>query len=233
LNFFKAYNTIKHKPLEGLINLTLLFVSFVVFAVRFPLQFLLIFAFVVTLKFLLLRLRSPGLILLLCSRSKLQEKHIRKNKYSWRNTVQLDIREKGAVTLSSTEAEYYSLSECAQESIFTQNLFKELTMIKQTAIIYEDNLGGIFLTKNQQVSQRTKQIDIRQHFLRELVAKKLLEVKFIKSENNTANTSDITSKNTPGALHEKHTTNIKQGHLNCWKEDVLTDKAKIHIEKDN
>jgi hypothetical protein len=103
-------------------------------------------------------------------------------------------------------------------------------MFKQTAIIYEDNLGAIFLTKNQQVSQRTKHIDTRQHFLRELVAKKLLEVKFIKSENNT---SDITTKNIPGALHEKHTTNIKQGHLNFWKEDVQTDKAKIYIEKDN
>jgi protein associated with RNAse G/E len=79
-------------------------------------------------------------------------------------------KKQGAVTLSSTEAEYYSLSECAHESIFTQNWFKELTMIKQNAIIYEDNLGAIFLTKNQQVSQRTKDIDIRQHFLRELVA---------------------------------------------------------------
>jgi hypothetical protein len=70
---------------------------------------------------------------------------------------------------------------------------KELHIIKQTAIINEDNLGAIFLTKNEQVSQRTKHIDIRQHFLSKLVAKKLLEVKFIKSENNT---SDITSKNT-------------------------------------
>jgi hypothetical protein len=55
-------------------------------------------------------------------------------------------KKQGAVTLSSTEAEYYSLIECAQESIFTQNLLKELTMINQTAIIYEDNLGAIFLT---------------------------------------------------------------------------------------
>jgi hypothetical protein len=39
-------------------------------------------------------------------------------------------------------------------------------MIKQTAIINKDNLGAIFLTKNKQVSQRTKLIDLRQHFLR-------------------------------------------------------------------
>jgi hypothetical protein len=32
----------------------------------------------------------------------------------------------------------------------------ELTMIKQTANIYEDILGAIFLASNQQVSQRNK-----------------------------------------------------------------------------
>ena len=101
-------------------------------------------------------------------------------------------KKQGAVTLSSTEAEYYALSECTRSG-FTQNLLMELTKIKQTAIIYEDNLGAIFLTKNHQVSQRTKHIDIRQHFLRVLVEDKLLEVRFVKSENNS---SDIATKNT-------------------------------------
>jgi hypothetical protein len=78
-------------------------------------------------------------------------------------------KKQGSVTFSSTEAEYYALSECAQEAIFTQNLLMELTKMRQTAIIYEDNLGDIFLTKNQQLSQRTKHRDIRQHFLRNLV----------------------------------------------------------------
>jgi hypothetical protein len=39
---------------------------------------------------------------------------------------------------------------------------------KTPAIIYEDNLGCIFLIKNQQIGQRTKHIDIRKHFIREL-----------------------------------------------------------------
>jgi hypothetical protein len=90
--------------------------------------------------------------------------------------------------------EYYALSECAQEAVFTQNLLIELTKAKQTAIIYEDNLGAILFTKNQQVSQRTKYIEIRQHFLRNLVEDKLLEVRFVRSENNS---SGMTTKNTP------------------------------------
>jgi hypothetical protein len=48
-----------------------------------------------------------------------------------------------------------------QEAVFTQNLVEELIGQKKPAIIYEDNLGTIFLVKNQQVSSRTKHIDIR------------------------------------------------------------------------
>jgi hypothetical protein len=75
------------------------------------------------------------------------------------------------VSLSSSEAEYQALSECVQESVFTQNLVKELTGGKKPTIIYEDNLGTIFLVKNQHVSSRTKHIDIRHHFMRDLQEK--------------------------------------------------------------
>jgi hypothetical protein len=66
--------------------------------------------------------------------------------------------------LSSTEAEYQAMSECAQESMFTCSLLMELTKRTTIAIIYEDNLGAIFLAKNQQVSARTKHIDIRHNY---------------------------------------------------------------------
>jgi hypothetical protein len=57
----------------------------------------------------------------------------------------------------------------------------ELTGERKPAIIYEDNLGEIFLVKNQQVSARTKHIDIRHHFMREVQAKKDLDVRFKRS----------------------------------------------------
>jgi hypothetical protein len=74
------------------------------------------------------------------------------------------------------------LSECVQEALFTQNLVVELTGIRNPAIIYEDNLGAIFLVKNQQVSSRTKHINIRHHFMRDWQAKKDLDVRFKRSE---------------------------------------------------
>jgi hypothetical protein len=126
------------------------------------------------------------------------------------------------VSLSSSEAEYQALSECVQESVFIQNLVQELTGVKKPTIIYEDNLGTIFLVKNQQVSFRTKHIDIRHHFIRNLQEKKDLDVRFKRSENNSA---DIMTKNTTRDVHDKHSKSIRKGTSQLWKEDVKQDSS--------
>jgi hypothetical protein len=90
----------------------------------------------------------------------------------------LEIQETTNSVIKQFRREYQALSECVQESVFTQNLVQELTRAKKPAIIYEVNLGTIFLVKNQQVSFRTKCIDIRHHFMRDLQEKKDLDVRF-------------------------------------------------------
>jgi hypothetical protein len=129
-------------------------------------------------------------------------------------------KKQSTVALSSTESEYQSLSECTQEAMFTQNLLNEITGTRLMAIIYEDNLGAIYLTRNQQVSARTKHIDIKHHYMRDLLGDKRLDIRFMRSEDNS---SDIFTKNTSRDLHETHTTKIRDGTLDCWKEDVKTD----------
>jgi hypothetical protein len=104
--------------------------------------------------------------------------------------------------------------------VFTQNLVEELAGQRKPAIIYEDNLGTIFLVKNQQVSSRTNHIDIRHHFMRDLQDKKELDVRFKRSENNSA---DIMTKNTPMEIHDKHTQQVRDGALPFWTEDVKQD----------
>ena len=115
-----------------------------------------------------------------------------------------------------------------QEAVFTRNLVKELTGIQETAIIYEDNLGALFLVKNQQVSARTKHIDIRHHFMRDLQDNKTIDVRFKRSEDNSA---DIMTKNTTRDIHEKHSNKIQNGILDFWKEDVKQDKSVYEFGK--
>jgi hypothetical protein len=64
-------------------------------------------------------------------------------------TTNWTSKKQNTVSLSSSEAEYQALSECVQEYVFTQNLVEESTGKRKPAMIYEDNLGTIFLVKNQ------------------------------------------------------------------------------------
>ena len=71
-------------------------------------------------------------------------------------------------------------------------LLQEVGIGQLPGIIYEDNEGAIFLAKNQQVSMRTKHIDVRYHFIRDLVQEKMLNIVYVRSEENYA---DIMTKN--------------------------------------
>jgi hypothetical protein len=76
------------------------------------------------------------------------------------------------VSLSSYEAEYQALSEGVQEAMMTQSLVQELIEKKTTSIIYNGNLGAFYLVKNMQVPARTKNIEIRHHFMRSTTSKR-------------------------------------------------------------
>ena len=114
-----------------------------------------------------------------------------------------------AVTLSSAEAEYVSLTDACKEVKFEQMLIDELTgEYKYPAIIYEDNQAAIFLTKNKQVSARTKHIDTREHYVRELVNENRIDVEYVKTSENLA---DIMTKNTPNQIFKPFSTEILNG----------------------
>jgi Reverse transcriptase (RNA-dependent DNA polymerase)/Zinc knuckle len=135
--------------------------------------------------------------------------------------VNWESKTQHVVTLSSTEAEYISLAKGACENKFVTMLMDEVMRYpsehRLCGKIYEDNLGAIYLVKNQHVGARTKHIDVRAHFIRELENNGYVEVKFIRSEENSA---DILNKNCPEKLHTKHATMLRTGNLNCWREDV-------------
>ena len=83
---------------------------------------------------------------------------------SWKSNKQT------CVPLSATDPEYISLSAAAQEAVWLQQLTEDLLNRSiQETIIFEDNQSAICLAKNKQTHSRTKHIDIKYHFIRELV----------------------------------------------------------------
>jgi hypothetical protein len=108
------------------------------------------------------------------------------------------------VTLSSSEAEYVSLSEAAKEVKFVSQLIESMGIEVQKPIeVRVDNLGAIFMANNISTSPRTKHVDIRYRFINELIEDGLIKVRFVKTEENE---SDGFTKNLNGDLYDKHKT---------------------------
>ena len=85
-----------------------------------------------------------------------------------------------------------------------------------TAIIYEDNMGCIFLVKNQSIGQRTKHIDIRHHFVRDLYEEGRVEPRFVRTEVQYA---DGFTKSLPEAVFRRHMDVIRFENLECSREN--------------
>ena len=88
---------------------------------------------------------------------------------------------------SSTEAEYKALANATAEMIWVQKLLKELQVQHPAmARLWCDNLGAKYLSANPIFHVRTKHIEIDFHFVRERVAQKLLDIRFISSGDQVA-----------------------------------------------
>lgn len=97
------------------------------------------------------------------------------------------------VALSTMEAEFISIAQCSREAIWIQMLLRELfpNNGEQKILIKSDNQAAISFVKSSIVSSRSKHIDIRNHFVRDLLAEGRLEVQYIPTEENEA---DILTK---------------------------------------
>jgi hypothetical protein len=114
------------------------------------------------------------------------------------------------VALSSREAEYIASTVCSQEIIFAQQLMEEIDTIDDIATLYGDNNGAIFISRHSHVGPRTKHIDVRYHYIRELIADGKLSYLKIKGEQNPA---DIMTKNVTEKILEIHKKNMNNGTL--------------------
>ena len=106
------------------------------------------------------------------------------------------------VTLSSAEAEYYSLSEAAKDIKFVYMLMTFIGVkIELPIIVRVDNVGAIFMSENISTSNRTKHVDTRVRFVNQFVEEGFLKIVFVKSEDNK---SDPFTKNVNGDTYERH-----------------------------
>jgi histone deacetylase 1/2 len=103
------------------------------------------------------------------------------------NLVSWCARKQATVSRSSTEAEYKSLANATAEVMWIQKLLDELGMPHpKAARLWCDNIGATYLSANPVFHARTKHIEIDFHFVREQVAAKRLDIRFISTNDQIA-----------------------------------------------
>ena len=111
-------------------------------------------------------------------------------------------KQQRTVALSSSEAEFVAISEAVKEVLFVLQVLNSVGVKVQTPVIVRvDNMGAIFMTDNATSSTRTRHIDIRWHFTRNLVKDQVIEIIFCKSAENKA---DGYTKNVSSDIYEAH-----------------------------
>jgi hypothetical protein len=97
---------------------------------------------------------------------------------SWKARLQ------DTVALSTTEAEYMAIVEVTRKALWLKGIYSELCGIKSCIIIHCDSQSAIYLTNDQMITEKSKHIDIRYHFVRDIIEKDLVKVCKISTHNN-------------------------------------------------
>jgi len=126
--------------------------------------------------------------------------------------VSWSSKKQQTVALSTTEAEYMSLTQATKEGIWIQRFLEEIgfgSAAPHPTTIYDDNQGCIALSRNSVYHARTKHIDVRHHFVREKVEAKEVDVRFCGTDEMIA---DVMTKALANVKHEYFTSLLGLNH---------------------
>ena len=119
---------------------------------------------------------------------------LRNNLLSWSSKREVTL------TRSSAQAEYRGFANIVAEIAWLRNLLRELhSPLKTATLVYCDNVSAVYLSSNPVQHQRTKQIEIDIHFVRDQVAVGHVRVLHVPSRYQFA---DIFTKGLPYALFD-------------------------------
>ena len=108
----------------------------------------------------------------------------------------------GGVTLSSSEAEFVDASQAGKEVLYLRALLKGFACPQaRPTEIWEDNASCILMSENPTNRERSRHVDVRVHFLRDMVRDGA--VKLVKCAG-PKNVADALTKSLPKPAFHKH-----------------------------
>ncbi|GJX46591.1 hypothetical protein Tco_0271781, partial [Tanacetum coccineum] len=108
--------------------------------------------------------------------------------------VSWSSKKQKSTAISTTEAEYIALSGCCAQILWMRSQLRDYGFAFNKIPMYYDNQSAIALCCNSVQHSRSKHIDIRHHFIKEQVERKVVELYFVETKYQLA---DIFTKALP------------------------------------
>ncbi|MCO5549355.1 hypothetical protein L7F22_002825 [Adiantum nelumboides] len=99
------------------------------------------------------------------------------------------------VTQSTIEAEYVAASEACKEAIWLGWLVTDLGIKEETPMLHCDSQSAIQLACNPIYHSKTKHVDVKYYFIKEMVEDKQIQLVKVHTTDNHA---DLLTKGLPG-----------------------------------
>lgn len=115
-----------------------------------------------------------------------------------KSVVSWESRKQRTVALSSAEAEYMAISDACKEALFLRTFLSECLGKTYSIELYNDSQSAQKLARNLICHSRTKHIDIRHHFIRQLINDDIVNLLYISTDCMLA---DVLTK---GLSKDKH-----------------------------
>ena len=90
------------------------------------------------------------------------------------------------VSLSTAEAEYIAVGSCCSQLLWMKKVLTDYGIFQDSMVVYCDNSSAIDISKNPVQHSKTKHIEIRYHFIRDLVERKIVCLEYILNERQNA-----------------------------------------------
>ncbi|GKB15021.1 integrase, catalytic region, zinc finger, CCHC-type containing protein [Tanacetum coccineum] len=108
--------------------------------------------------------------------------------------VSWSSKKQKSTAISTTEAEYIALSGCCAQVLWMRSQLSDYGFVLNKIPLYCDNQSAIALCCNSVQHSRSKHIDIRHHFIKEQVERRVVELYFVETKYQLA---DIFTKALP------------------------------------
>ena len=117
--------------------------------------------------------------------------------------------------MSTCEAEYVAGYKATQEIIWIQNMINDLRIkaLEATSTpLLIDNNAALKLTRNPELHDRTKHIELKYHFLREMTLSGRINTQRVGTKDNLA---DLLTKPLPRDAHENLVNGFGMDKSSC------------------